>query len=58
MSFLLFLGIIGGILGYGAQGFIIGPMAVVLAHGLVRFLTSEAPEEQNGEGDEDLQSAS
>ena len=44
MSFLLFLGIIGGILGYGAQGFVIGPMAVVLAYGLVRFLASPGRE--------------
>ena len=59
MSFLLFLGIIGGILGYGAQGFIIGPMAVVLAHGLVRFLASDNPDEQDdGAVEEDLQSAS
>jgi len=38
LSFMLFLGIIGGILAYGPQGFVIGPMAVVLAYGLVRFL--------------------
>ena len=37
LSFMLFLGIIGGILAYGPQGFVIGPMAVVLAYGLVRF---------------------
>ena len=42
LSFLLFLGIIGGILSYGPQGFVIGPMAVVLAYGLVRFLTSQS----------------
>lgn len=39
LSFLLFLGIIGGLLSYGPQGFVIGPMAVVLAYGLVRFLS-------------------
>ena len=58
MSFLLFLGIIGGILSYGAQGFVIGPMAVVLAYGLVRFLTSPIAEEKDGVGDGDTQSAS
>ncbi len=57
MSFLLFLGIIGGILGYGAQGFVIGPMAVVLAYGLVRFLAS--PERESDElGESEAQSAS
>ena len=44
LSFLLFLGIIGGILSYGPQGFVIGPMAVVLAYGLVRFLASQSVE--------------
>jgi len=42
LSFLLFLGIIGGILSYGPQGFVIGPMAVVLAYGLVRFLGNQS----------------
>jgi len=42
LSFLLFLGIIGGILSYGPQGFVIGPMAVVLAYGLVRFLAGQS----------------
>ncbi len=45
LSFLLFLGIVGGLLGYGGQGFVIGPMAVILAYGLVRFLTGETPAE-------------
>lgn len=44
LSFLLFMGIIGGILSYGPQGFVIGPMAVVLAYGLVRFLASQSKE--------------
>ena len=38
LSFMLFLGIIGGILAYGPQGFVIGPMAVILAYGLIRVL--------------------
>ncbi len=42
LSFLLFLGIIGGILAYGPQGFVIGPMAVVLAYGLTRFLATQS----------------
>ena len=42
LSFMLFLGIIGGILSYGPQGFIIGPMAVVLAYGIVRFLANQS----------------
>ena len=42
LSFMLFLGIIGGILAYGPQGFVIGPMAVVLAYGLVRFLKEQS----------------
>ena len=46
LSFLLFLGIVGGLLGYGGQGFVIGPMAVILAYGLIRFLTAEAPADQ------------
>ena len=41
LSFMLFLGIIGGILAYGPQGFVIGPMAVVLAYGLIRFLSEQ-----------------
>jgi len=44
LSFMLFLGIIGGILAYGPQGFVIGPMAVVLAYGLVRFLSEQSGE--------------
>jgi predicted PurR-regulated permease PerM len=44
LSFMLFLGIIGGILAYGPQGFVIGPMAVVLAYGLVRFLGEQSVE--------------
>ena len=44
LSFLLFLGIIGGILAYGPQGFVIGPMAVVLAYGLIRFLADQSNE--------------
>ena len=44
LSFMLFLGIIGGILAYGPQGFVIGPMAVILAYGLVRFLASQSKE--------------
>ena len=44
LSFMLFLGIIGGILAYGPQGFVIGPMAVVLAYGLVRFLSEQSTE--------------
>ena len=42
LSFMLFLGIIGGILSYGPQGFIIGPMAVILAYGIVRFLANQS----------------
>jgi predicted PurR-regulated permease PerM len=42
LSFMLFLGIIGGLLSYGAQGFVIGPMAVVLAYGLIRFLSGQS----------------
>ena len=44
LSFMLFLGIIGGILSYGPQGFVIGPMAVVLAYGLIRFLSDQSEE--------------
>jgi predicted PurR-regulated permease PerM len=44
LSFMLFLGIIGGILAYGPQGFVIGPMAVVLAYGLIRFLAAQSNE--------------
>ena len=44
LSFMLFLGIIGGILAYGPQGFVIGPMAVILAYGLVRFLGEQSVE--------------
>lgn len=44
LSFLLFLAIIGGILSYGPQGFVIGPMAVVLAYGVVRFLSEPSNE--------------
>ena len=40
--FMLFLGIIGGLLSYGPQGFVIGPMAVVLAYGLIRFLSGQS----------------
>ena len=36
LSFMLFLGIIGGLLSC-RLGFVIGPMAVVLAYGLIRF---------------------
>lgn len=46
LSFMLFLGIIGGILAYGPQGFVIGPMAVVLAYGLVRFLGEQSAEKK------------
>ena len=46
LSFMLFLGIIGGILAYGPQGFVIGPMAVVLAYGLVRFLGEQSTEKK------------
>jgi len=42
---MLFLGIIGGILAYGPQGFVIGPMAVVLAYGLIRFLSEQSATE-------------
>ena len=45
LSFMLFLGIIGGILAYGPQGFVIGPMAVVLAYGLIRFLSEQSANE-------------
>ncbi len=48
LSFMLFLGIIGGILAYGPQGFVIGPMAVVLAYGLVRFLGEQSEERVSG----------
>jgi predicted PurR-regulated permease PerM len=47
LSFMLFLGIIGGILSYGPQGFIIGPMAVILAYGLVRFLANQSNSASN-----------
>ena len=42
LSFMLFLGIIGGLLSYGPQGFVIGPKAVVLAYGLIRFLSGQS----------------
>ena len=42
LSFMLFLGIIGGLLSYGPQGFVIGPMAVVLSYGLIRFLSGQS----------------
>ena len=42
LSFMLFLGIVGGLLSYGPQGFVIGPMAVVLAYGLIRFLSGQS----------------
>jgi len=42
LSFMLFLGIIGGLLSYGPQGFVIGPMAVILAYGLIRFLSGQS----------------
>ena len=42
LSFMLFLGIIGGLLSYGPQGFVIGPIAVVLAYGLIRFLSGQS----------------
>jgi predicted PurR-regulated permease PerM len=48
LSFMLFLGIIGGILSYGPQGFVIGPMAVVLAYGLIRFLSDQSEESIKG----------
>ncbi|MGE4550484.1 MAG: AI-2E family transporter, partial [Opitutales bacterium] len=37
-SFLLFLSIIGGVLAYGASGFVIGPAAVIAVSALGRFL--------------------
>lgn len=46
LSFILFLGIIGGILAYGPQGFVIGPMAVILAYGLVRFLGEQSKDKE------------
>ena len=46
LSFMLFLGIIGGLLSYGPQGFVIGPMAVVLAYGLIRFLSGQSVSNQ------------
>ena len=42
LSFMLFLGIIGGLLSYGLQGLVIGPMAVILAYGLIRFLSGQS----------------
>jgi predicted PurR-regulated permease PerM len=48
LSFLLFLGIIGGILAYGPQGFVIGPMSVILAYGLTRFLAEQSKENLPG----------
>ena len=50
LSFMLFLGIIGGLLSYGPQGFVIGPMAVVLAYGLVRFLSGQSLSDPNPKG--------
>jgi predicted PurR-regulated permease PerM len=61
LSFLLFLGIIGGILGYGPQGFVIGPMAVVLAYGLTRFLADQSKDklqDSDTDSEEPDQSAS
>ena len=43
-NFMIKLGIIGGILSYGPQGFVIGPMAVILAYGLVRFMANQSPD--------------
>ena len=57
LSFMLFLGIIGGILAYGPQGFVIGPMAVVLAYGLTRFLSEQSDEKLRNSAESD-QSAS
>jgi len=57
LSFMLFLGIIGGILAYGPQGFVIGPMAVVLAYGLTRFLAEQSDEKLRNSAESD-QSAS
>lgn len=57
LSFMLFLGIIGGILAYGPQGFVIGPMAVVLAYGLTRFLAEQSDEKLRNSEESD-QSAS
>lgn len=37
MGFLLFLGLVGGVLGFGVKGFIIGPMSVVFAYALGSF---------------------
>ena len=37
-SFLLFLSIIGGVLAYGAAGFVIGPAAVIAVSVLGRYL--------------------
>ena len=49
LSFMLFLGIIGGILSYGPQGFVIGPMAVILAYGLIRFLSDQSEDRIKGD---------
>ena len=37
MGFLLFLGLVGGLLSFGVKGFIIGPTAVVLVYTLGSF---------------------
>ena len=45
MSFLLFLSIIGGVLAYGASGFVIGPAAIIAVSAIGRFLLPQGSEE-------------
>jgi predicted PurR-regulated permease PerM len=44
MSFLLFLSIIGGVLAYGASGFVIGPAAIIAVSAIGRFLLPQGSE--------------
>ncbi|MDA3960486.1 MAG: AI-2E family transporter [Planctomycetota bacterium] len=37
MGFLLFLGLVGGLMSFGFKGFVIGPMAVVFVHTIASF---------------------
>jgi predicted PurR-regulated permease PerM len=51
LSFLLFLSVIGGALGYGARGLVLGPAAVITVVLLAEFLGSlygRSPEEREG----------
>lgn len=48
-SFLLFLSIIGGVLAYGASGFVIGPAAVIAVSTLGRFLLPMSDDESSAQ---------